>query len=165
MLARKLNRLTSDADTRLAAAQSDGIPSTKTYARFGGRATLIRNLAEFCIVDEAWADVAAMCGAYPQTGRTDAAEQPRAVPLGCVYLKKHGRFYKIGRTNDLNRRSRELAVELPEAVNHVHEIQTDDPAGVEAYWHRRFGDKRKNGEWFELVAADVAAFKKWRRIC
>jgi hypothetical protein len=99
--------------------------------------------------------------------KTSDAENAEGIPteaaaceFGYVYLMKAGRFYKIGRTNALGRRERELAIQLPEAAKVVHSIKTDDPAGIEEYWHRRFDDRRKNGEWFELTVQDLAAFRR-----
>jgi hypothetical protein len=76
---------------------------------------------------------------------------------------KSGRYFKIGRTNSSGRRERELAIQLPEKAQRIHIIQTDDPIGIEGYWHQRFADRRQNGEWFELTTDDVRAFKRRRR--
>jgi Meiotically up-regulated gene 113 len=77
-----------------------------------------------------------------------------------VYLTKSGRFYKIGKTNAAGRRERELAIQLPERTPTVYVIKTDDPSGIEAYWHNRFATKRRHGEWFTLSGDDVRAFKR-----
>ncbi len=79
---------------------------------------------------------------------------------GYVYLVKSGRFFKLGKTNAAGRREYELGIQLPEKVKTVHVITTDDAAGIEAYWHKRFAGKPKKGEWFQLTQADVSAFKR-----
>jgi Meiotically up-regulated gene 113 len=80
---------------------------------------------------------------------------------GYVYLLRSGRRYKIGKSGDPSRRFREVRLELPEETHQVHSIPTDDPSGIESYWHERFKMKRvRNTEFFELEANDVQAFKR-----
>jgi hypothetical protein len=80
---------------------------------------------------------------------------------GYVYLMRSGRRHKIGRTNSPSRRHREVRVDLPDPTNLVHSIPTDDPAGIEAYWHKRFESKRvRDTEFFDLDSSDVAAFRR-----
>jgi hypothetical protein len=79
---------------------------------------------------------------------------------GYVYLLRSGKHYKIGRSNAVGRRERELAIQLPRKDAILHKIATDDPAGIEFYWHRRFESCRGNGEWLNLTAEDVAAFRR-----
>ena len=109
-------------------------------------------------------EIRANCEGRASGDEVRDAEQPAAKKaneeLGYVYLMKAGRFYKIGRTNALGRRERELSIQLPERAEVAHSIKTDDPSGIEEYWHRRFHDRRKNGEWFELSAQDIAAFRR-----
>jgi hypothetical protein len=73
---------------------------------------------------------------------------------------KSGKAYKVGRSNSAGRREYELGIQLPDKLTTVHVIRTDDPPGIETYWHNRFAAKRKNGEWFDLDAADITAFKR-----
>jgi hypothetical protein len=104
-----------------------------------------------------WADVAAM---LVQIGNDEPEVQPDIV--GAVYLLRHGRSYKIGCSRMVENRIRELQQMLPDRAKLVHAIATDDPHGVEAYWHRRFAAKRYRGEWFRLTPADIAAFRQRR---
>lgn len=107
-------------------------------------------------------DVPALCGPIASNGdkESDTEEKPATEVVGFVYLMKHGKHYKIGKTNATGRREYELAIQLPEKLRTVHVIKTDDQDGVEQYWHKRFSAKRGNGEWFSLDAADVKAFRR-----
>ena len=80
---------------------------------------------------------------------------------GYVYMLESRRRYKIGHTNSPTRRHREVSVNVPDPTKLVHTIETDDPRGIEGYWHTRFCTKRITGtEWFNLDADDVRAFKR-----
>jgi hypothetical protein len=140
-------------------------PSYGVFERIGPtKRALASTLAEFCRNRSDCADVLEILAPLLETEAEDLtpadAGTSESVEFGFVYLLRSGRYYKLGRTNSFGRRERELQIQLPERPLRVHEIRTDDPQGIEAYWHRRFADRRRNGEWFELTSADVAAFKR-----
>jgi hypothetical protein len=166
-LAKELGRLPSSGDLRLKRRGNAEFPSWNTFNRFGRKSALIRQVREFCVTRNGLESIVSLCDEYLTAGAdSDENSSKDKVVVGYVYLMKHGsrREYKIGRTNNRLRREGEISIELPEEVDPIHVIETDDPAGVEAYWHRRFADKRIRNEWFALSAEDVRAFKRWRRI-
>lgn len=169
-LANELGRLPMRGDLGLKRRADPEFPSWNTFDRLGKKVELIRQLAEFCRGQGRFENVVEQCEDYLRSSLSANEEDATIVNeivIGYVYLLQHGsrREYKIGRTNNRLRREGEIGVELPEKIEPIHVIETDDPAGVEAYWHRRFADKRLKNEWFALTADDVRAFKRWRRIC
>jgi len=166
-LVQKLSRLPLKGELIRESKANPAFPSEKTYRRFGGKANLLKAVATFCRQNVAFEDVLALCesGRESQSALEEGVSAGK-VQLGYVYLLRHGsrREYKIGRTNNPIRREGEIGVELPQKLEPIHVITTDDPAGIEAYWHRRFDEKRLKNEWFALTPDDVRAFKRWRRI-
>lgn len=157
----RLGRLPTKADLQLERRRNREIPSHNTIARLGSQADRLKLLREHSATRP---ELSAVLDILPLPSKDEKAES-RAASLmepttGYVYLIRMGKFYKIGRTNDLGRRAYELRTQLPERVELVHSLETDDPEGIERYWHIRFADKRANGEWFQLLRADVAAFKR-----
>lgn len=160
-LAREVGHFPTSSEYRLKSRNQKGFPTDTTISsRFGTKSQVVSKIAEFCRSNEGFQDILAMCGAESQTDDTPQDEQDDEVEIGFVYLFKCGRYYKIGRSNAVGRREYELAIQMPEKLTLIHQIRTDDSAGIEDYWHRRFAALRKNGEWFDLSASDVKKFKR-----
>lgn len=153
-------KIPSGGQLRLYGRQRTGFPSHCAFTNgFSSKEDMISQLAQWIKKNPAFDDVAAMLPS------SQAADQPRTAPTksdGYVYLIQSGGFYKIGRSDEIERRVKEIKIALPDVAKLVHTIRTDDPPGIEAYWHRRFQDRRANGEWFKLLSVDVAAFKRRR---
>ena len=161
-LVRELGHFPVGGELKMKARRDKEFPNDKTFYRLGNKQELIRKLLDFCSKQTGYEDVITICAPLVSstTISADSSLERTDIQMGFVYLLKSGRHYKIGRTIALNRRERELAIQLPEKAKVVHTIKTDDPSGIEAYWHRRFADKRGNGEWFDLDPKDVSAFKR-----
>ena len=71
---------------------------------------MLSRLAKWVGQDEQYKDVAAMLPNVP-TGQGDVSRPP---PEGLVYLIKSGAHYKIGRSDQLERRVKEIRIALPE---------------------------------------------------
>ncbi|MGE3105608.1 MAG: GIY-YIG nuclease family protein [Lysobacterales bacterium] len=162
---RELGKLPVAGELRIRASADPSFPSHTIFGRFGGRQALLACVAAFCSENPDFADVASIVNPAIKIAQ-DSSERssPARVRTGFVYLMKSGRHYKIGRTNSLGRREFELGIKIPIPPTTLHAIETDDPVGVEAYWHRRFADKRGEGEWFSLSREDIEAFKRWKKL-
>ena len=161
-LAQDLGRLPTDPDLRIKHCNDSRFPPANTFnKRLGTKSALVKQLLEFCRAREEYADVVRLCEEYaPRHREVFKESSDQDAEIGFVYLIKSGRYYKIGKTNAAGRRQYELAIQLPERPKTIHVIRTDDPNGIEAYWHKRFEAKRKNGEWFDLDSKDVIAFRR-----
>jgi hypothetical protein len=168
-LIRDLGRFPTIGEIRVRKHSESEFPSVNAFARFGKKSEFAAKVLEYCDSKPEYAEVADICRslATPRSASDIAQEvsRPNDIKYGFVYLiKGHPGEFKIGHTNLVDRRVSELGATFPIEQQLIHTIKTDDPAGVEAYWHRRFENKRMKGEWFRLKPDDVRAFKRWKRI-
>lgn len=157
---RELRRYPVMGELRLKAKQDKSFPSHSVFNRVGKKAELARKILDYCEGKNGFDDIIEICKPIALVTQPESNLSEEHPDSGYVYLVKSGRYYKIGRTAALGRREYELAIQLPDKVTTVHTIKTDDMVGIEAYWHKRFQRRRKNGEWFELTGEDVKAFKR-----
>ena len=136
------------------------------YNKLGTKYILAQKILEFA-KRKKYSDVIKICnGVLEEVKKLDelsnnAIENKKD---GSVYMMQLGYYYKIERSKDIGRRYREIKIQFPEELIHIHEIETDDPCGIEAYWHNRFKSKQVKGEWFKLDSSEINAFKRWKRI-
>jgi hypothetical protein len=157
--ARHLGKVPTHGELRIFGRGKPGFPSHTTISTALAGVVLAEALREWIAANPDFADIASV---LPDAPAVPASRPSRRPADGSVYLIQSGAHHKIGRSDELERRVKEIRIALPDKAELVHVIATDDPAGIEAYWHRRFADRRANGEWFKLTVADVAAFKRRR---
>jgi hypothetical protein len=162
-LIRELQRFPVKGELQLKRQADPTFPNDKVFTnRFGLRKQFVTKLLGFCEAHPGYDDVAEICIQAGAAGQERPRCEPAAesVVFGSVYMLRSGKFHKVGQTMEIGRRMYELKIQLPEKAQVVHVIQTDDPKGIEEYWHRRFAAKRVNSEWFNLEPADIATFKR-----
>lgn len=156
-LSQRLGRVPTSTEIRFERKRDPSFPVHSTVANhFPTKAALVRGLVALAERNAAWSQLIDLIPAV----ETPTPRREPSTREGFVYLLKSGSFFKIGRSDNIERRIKQITIALPETVELIHTIRTDDPPGIEAYWHNRFATKRANGEWFDLDAADVKAFTR-----
>jgi hypothetical protein len=85
------------------------------------------------------------------------SDTPKA---GYVYLiQSPTGSYKIGRSKNIANRLKTFNVKLPFEIEIEHVISCSDYRAAERELHKRYADKRVNGEWFALTRDDVEQIK------
>ncbi|MDP3492398.1 MAG: GIY-YIG nuclease family protein [Hyphomonadaceae bacterium] len=162
----QLGHVPTDGELKLHGRTNEDFPHSRTFqVRFGRKTEMLKKVLILAIERGAPEKILdALRNATPDETDSDEGNEADSGPIyGYVYLLKSGRRYKIGKTTSPLKRIGQIGIELPERVEPIHTLETDDPSGIEAYWHNRFKDKRLNVEWFELTAEDVRAFKRRRK--
>ena len=156
---RELGHFPTRAEQRLRRRNDPKFPTdTSISRRWGKKGQIAAEVMDYCLNRKGYDNVIQICSSIA-TQKYSTSENDN-MQSGQVYLLKHHDAYKIGKSFDASRRYKEIRTQMPHKTEEIHVIQTDDPPGIEAYWHNRFKDKRLKGEWFKLTPNDVKAFKR-----
>lgn len=166
-LIRELGHFPIEGELRIKKKNDKDFPSHGGFSQLGSKQERVRKIIEYCQGKKDFDDIISLCSKISESTHKKAdLIDSVSDKIGYVYLLRHGsrNEYKIGKSYNPIRREGEIRLELPEKIQPIHYIKTDDPTGIENYWHSRFANKRKEGEWFSLTTEDVRAFKRWQKI-
>jgi Meiotically Up-regulated Gene 113 (MUG113) protein len=170
-LTRKLGKIPTRPEMRMERRINPQFPNDSVIGRRWSRSELFETLVKFCATNQQYQDVSGILNQISRVAKisdTDDVHSSQTEPNenGYVYIIHAQGAYKIGCTRAPYRRAAEIANQSAKGAKLLHLISTDDPEGIEKYWHGRFSAKRLNGinkqsgEWFDLSADDIRAFKK-----
>jgi len=161
-LIRELQKFPVRNEVKLKCRSDKSFPSYNVFTnRWGKKSDCAKIIKSYCERKGGLEDVIKICLPHIKSEANFSDDNEQNIPsLGYVYLLKSGKYYKIGYSNNPDRRLYEIGIQLPEKVDHIHSIETDDPSGIEAYWHTRFREKRLHGEWFDLKPSDIRIFRR-----
>jgi len=168
LLTVQIGRFPDTTDREIARRGGAPIPEYRAYRTAQNtNGPLLQQLLEWCRSHPQHSGALQSLEAH--VSRVDGAAPPARkrvkVVTGYVYLLRYGgrgRKYKIGRSEAPPRRHSQISGMVPDELAIVHVIASDDPIGIERYWHQRFENKLipNKKEIFLLDAEDVAAFKR-----
>lgn len=78
---------------------------------------------------------------------------------GYIYILKSDFGYKIGKSKTLKSRLQLFSVKLPFEFEVEGFYKVSDMSAVEIYFHRKYDDKRLEGEWFDLNKENLKELK------
>lgn len=164
---RRLGHFPTVPEMDMERIQDDSFPSSRSITRRWDRKTMFDGLIEYASKDERWTDlVEVLQRAMPQTPLASEPSHIETKDYGHVYLIKSGKAYKVGSSRAVYSRTATVVRQSPLGGDLIHTISTDDPEGIEHYWHERFkssrinGNNKMSGEWFSLSSSEVAAFRR-----
>ena len=162
---REVGHFPTKAELKIKRYNDSDFPNIVTFRRrLGNKPQMIEKIINYCRDNNDFDDIIEICSPLHDSFKPNNELSESIIDanekIGHVYLLKHDKVYKIGKSIDASRRYKDIKIQMPHKTEEIHVIETDDPSGIEAYWHNRFKDKRLAGEWFKLSAYDVKAFKK-----
>lgn len=167
----KKNKYPTKTELKLERRNNKDFPSHNV---FGTKPKMAKKVVEYCEKNNVFPDVLEICRPLCKPDETNNVneiddEKDTEEKSGHVYMLEHDGVYRIGASIDAVQRHKQIRVQMPFVTKEIHVISTDDPFGIEAYWHKRFKDKKQKGkqklqgDWFNLSARDIKAFKKRRK--
>jgi len=158
-LIRELRHFPSAGERKFKGNKDEAFPSNGVFERIGNQHTLKLKVVSYC-KQRGIEDILELFQIPKSDEVKEELVDTKIETIGVVYLIKSGKFYKIGHTNSIGRREYEIKLQLPEKEKLIHQIKTDDPVGIEQYWHNRFDKYHTNGEWFALTQIEVNTFRR-----